>query len=373
MTLQVVNQAIISCSFGTCPTPLKAKPVGFGGDVNVSFNLPAVGGAVNPPDIGASLNVPDVGGSVNPPDIGASLNLPDVGASVNLPPVNGEYLVLNAEGAVAQKLMFVEGKIQGPASIYGKGGQLIQQLEFDQGLLQGSALFYTDGVLTSHISFKDGLRDGLSKFFNPEGKLVAAINFHADLPHGLQTTFDAETGKVLKETLYINGIVEGAEAAGLQAEDAGLQVAAQAEIEGGGALVAGAAAVNGFLEKVQTDVSGALASLSGLATAFNVSGGAFVGSQATATIKAFLPMENIVPFCLCTSPSNPLVAAATAAALGVLTPMPCLPCTLSPWILGSPSVTYGGLTVLTDSSKLMCAFGGVISVVYAGQIKVTLP
>lgn len=92
-----------------------------------------------------------------------------------------------------------------------------------------------------------------------------------------------------------------------------------------------------------------------------------------ATIMDNVPMLNIMPFAMCTTASNPQVAAATAAALGVLTPMPCIPTITAPWVPGSPTVLLGGKPALNDSCKLMCMWGGVIEVTYAGQTTVMIP
>jgi hypothetical protein len=91
-----------------------------------------------------------------------------------------------------------------------------------------------------------------------------------------------------------------------------------------------------------------------------------------ATIMDNKPLLNIMPFGVCSTPANPMVAAATAAALGVLTPMPCIPVTVAPWTAGNPAVLIGGLPALTDNSKLMCSWGGCISISFAGQVKVSL-
>lgn len=85
------------------------------------------------------------------------------------------------------------------------------------------------------------------------------------------------------------------------------------------------------------------------------------------------PFVNILPFGMCQSMSNPTVAAATAAAMGVLTPMPCIPNTVSPWSPGASTVTLGGQPVLNDSSQLNCLWGGVIQIKMAGQFTIMVP
>jgi hypothetical protein len=92
-----------------------------------------------------------------------------------------------------------------------------------------------------------------------------------------------------------------------------------------------------------------------------------------ASIMDHVPMLNVMPFGMCTSPANPTVAAATAAALGVLTPMPCIPATASPWVVGAPTVLVGNMPALSAESKLICNWGGVIQIVTPGQFKVQVP
>lgn len=82
------------------------------------------------------------------------------------------------------------------------------------------------------------------------------------------------------------------------------------------------------------------------------------------------PIVNIPTFGMCSSPANPVVAAATAAALGVLTPMPCIPATVTPWLPGSSSVMIANMPALNDSCTLNCMWGGLISISQPGQATV---
>ena len=86
-----------------------------------------------------------------------------------------------------------------------------------------------------------------------------------------------------------------------------------------------------------------------------------------ATIMDFIPNANIMPFGMCSSLANPTVAAATTAAFGVLTPMPCIPVTTAPWVPGKPMVMVGKTPALDQSSKCACTWGGVIQFAAAGQ------
>ena len=104
-----------------------------------------------------------------------------------------------------------------------------------------------------------------------------------------------------------------------------------------------------------------------------------VTTTPSATIMDHKPIKNIISFGMCTTQSNPAVAAATsaatAAALGVPTPTPapCVPATATPWVPGAPTVLIANQPALNDTSTLICTYGGVITIKSPGQTSVQIP
>lgn len=91
--------------------------------------------------------------------------------------------------------------------------------------------------------------------------------------------------------------------------------------------------------------------------------------QPQANIMDHKSMTNIPSFGLCTSLANPVVAAATAAHHGCLTPMPCVPNTTSPWQKGHEKLLLKNFPALCMDDKLTCAWAGSISITDCGQGK----
>jgi len=97
------------------------------------------------------------------------------------------------------------------------------------------------------------------------------------------------------------------------------------------------------------------------------------GYQPAANILDHQPMVNIKPFAMCITPSNPQVAAATAAASGVLTPQPCIPMTLTPWVPGAPTLLIGNMPAVDNTCTCNCLWGGVVMVTFPGQVTEMIP
>ena len=95
--------------------------------------------------------------------------------------------------------------------------------------------------------------------------------------------------------------------------------------------------------------------------------------QPAATIMDHQPFLNIAPFGMCMSIANPTVAAATSAALGVLTPQPCIPNTVTPWVPGASTVQISNQPTLDNTCTLNCLWAGVIQVAVPGQFTELIP
>lgn len=92
-----------------------------------------------------------------------------------------------------------------------------------------------------------------------------------------------------------------------------------------------------------------------------------------ATLFDMVGKVNISGFGMCTSPTNPQVAAATAAALGVLTPQPCMFVSAAPWMTPKLMPLAKNIPCLCSDSRIMCTLGmGMISVMDPGQGKVVV-
>lgn len=99
----------------------------------------------------------------------------------------------------------------------------------------------------------------------------------------------------------------------------------------------------------------------------------FMVDTPCANIMDYAPMVNVMPFGTCSSMANPTVAAATAAAMGALTPMPCVPVIPAPWAPGCPTFEIANMPAVDSSCKLMCTWGGEIQVTDAGQTSLQIP
>ena len=97
------------------------------------------------------------------------------------------------------------------------------------------------------------------------------------------------------------------------------------------------------------------------------------------TVQAMnMPLATIMdnkfpPFGMCSCPQAPAVIAATAAKLGVFSPAPCAPAIVAPWTPGAPTVLVCGKPLLNNSSKLMCAYGGIISIQTTPAMTINTP
>lgn len=332
MPFLVVDKVKLFCSYGTCSSKLKVTPI----------KLPSLGVTGG---LGAGMGI-GLGASLGA-GLGAGLGAKmGVGFKAGITVPHGLVKRFNAAGKLVAQANFEAGVAMGASMAFDAAGRISQSLMFVGGKIHGMASLYTEGVLTAAMNFNHGHMHGMSKFYDMRGRLAIQTNFAGGLEDGMRVTFNVNTGAVLQSELYVKGLLNGV-----------------AEV--GGALEAGIGAGLGIAAEVEMPtIALDLGAQLGFAASIE---GNFV-----ATVTDHLPHVNIRPFCYCKSLANPAVAAASKKAHGKLTPQPCTPKTMSPWVPGSYSATLVGNPALTHDSKLICAYAGIIHVKDPGQKKASI-
>ncbi len=94
----------------------------------------------------------------------------------------------------------------------------------------------------------------------------------------------------------------------------------------------------------------------------------FLTDKPMANISDHVSMYNIAPFGKCHTVVYPPTGSATVANHGHLTPMPCVPGTVSEWINGKRDYIVKGKPALLKSSYCRCKWGGIITITDDGQV-----
>lgn len=94
----------------------------------------------------------------------------------------------------------------------------------------------------------------------------------------------------------------------------------------------------------------------------------FLTGKPMANISDHKSLYNIAPFGRCRTTAYPPTGSATAANHGVLTPMPCVPGTVSEWMNGKNDYIVKGCPALLKSSICRCQWGGIITITDDGQV-----
>lgn len=94
----------------------------------------------------------------------------------------------------------------------------------------------------------------------------------------------------------------------------------------------------------------------------------FLTGKPMANISDHKSLVNIPTFGKCRTIKYPPTGSATAANHGKLTPMPCVPGTVTEWQNGKDDYIVKGKPALLKSSICRCQWGGVISIINDGQV-----
>lgn len=121
--------------------------------------------------------------------------------------VDGRTVFYHPNGEIASEGIMREGKPDGYWKTYNDKGILVSEGNRKDFILDSIWRFYSDsGFLITEIQYEGGLKNGIRRTYH--NNEVLEERFIQDIKQGLSKLYDAE-GRLLKTIPYVNGLEEG--------------------------------------------------------------------------------------------------------------------------------------------------------------------
>ena len=121
----------------------------------------------------------------------------------------GEWMYWSSKGVPEKKETYnKKGELNGPAETYNLNGKLESKGNYKNGKPDGKWEYYfPHGSRMRICEYEEGRLNGKSIVYNERGQIIEESNYKNNKLHGLYTSFDERTGKVLLKQEYENGRV----------------------------------------------------------------------------------------------------------------------------------------------------------------------
>ncbi|MEX0962101.1 MAG: hypothetical protein WDZ28_04505 [Simkaniaceae bacterium] len=105
-------------------------------------------------------------------------------------------------GTLHSSIPFAGGTIHGEKRVFGSTGEPVSIETYQNGYLSGPASYFQNGVKYLELSFKEGRKNGVERYYIDGSKLVEECNWSDGLRHGLSIVY--LDGMTKKEWYFAN-------------------------------------------------------------------------------------------------------------------------------------------------------------------------
>ena len=120
----------------------------------------------------------------------------------------GKLIRYHENGVIHAEQMMHNGKAYGISKFYDTQGNLEFEMSFKDGILDGVTKYYLNGVLQRSDTFLQGKMNGPSIIYYPNGKKQTEVYYQNDILHGSYSEY-YPTGQIKCSGSLVNGAYHG--------------------------------------------------------------------------------------------------------------------------------------------------------------------